>query len=235
MKYTRYDFNKGKKNSNKFGIIVILMVVIALVIGTFMAKFLFLGQGSGEKIKVEKPNTVESENGKAQSNDGAEGYSIIQCGYYSKKENADDLKNKLKDKYEVFILTEGDKYRAIAFIGKPDDANKLYEKLTAENITSTKINCKIDKSDACNAGIAGMISGYLEVIGKLNDKDVKSVKTDDFKKWTNTLKVGDSSANYKTYKELQETINNLPKEITKAENDKSYSDIYKALNVFKNK
>ncbi|SHI49496.1 Sporulation related domain-containing protein [Clostridium cavendishii DSM 21758] len=235
MKYTRYDFNKGKNNSNRFGIIVILMVVIALVIGTLIAKFLFLGQGSPEKIKVEKPNSIQAEDSKTQSKDGVENYSIVQCGYYSKKENADDLKNKLKDKYDIFILNEGDKYRAISFIGKPEDATKLLEKLTTENITATKINYKIDKSASCNLEIAGMISGYLEIISKLNDKDVKSVKTEDFKKWADTLKGEASGANYKTYKELQDTIKNLPKEITKAENDKSYSDIFKALNVFKSK
>lgn len=229
MKYTRYDLNKKSGNDGKMILILTLIVLVAFGVGTILAKLIFTGNNGEKKIDIAKPASVSSVDNKEETVI----YTMLQCGFYSKKENADDSKNKLKDKYSAIILEDGDKFRVVTFIGNTDEANKILEKLNGESITNTKVNYKIDKKDATNSQIAGMVNGYLEVLNKTNEKDVKGVKTEEFKKWTNGLKDEKSSENYKIFEDLKKNINELPDEITKTDLDKGYTNVFRAINNFK--
>ncbi len=231
MKYTRYDLNRKSGKDGKMLLILTLIVLVALGIGTILAKLIFTGNNGDKNIDIAKPTSIAS----VESKEDTAIYTMLQCGFYSKKENADELKNKLKDKYNAIILQDGDKFRVATFIGSVDEATKVIDKLNQESVTSTKISYKIDKKDSANSQIAGMVNGYLQIFNKIQEKDVKSVKTDEFKKWTNTLKDEKNSANYKIFEEFKKDINELPNEITKADLDKGYANIFKILNNFKSK
>lgn len=229
MKYTRYDLNKKNGDNGKMMIFLILIVVAALGVASLLAKFIFSGNGGDKIIDITKPISVSTIDGK----DEFVSYTLVQCGYYSKKENAEELKQRLKDKYNAVSILDNEKYRVVTFIGSAEDAGKIIDKLNSENLNSLKINFQISNKELCNQEISGMINGYLQILNKLQEVEVKSVKTDEFKKWINGLTDQKDSESFKIYEELKKSINELPDEITKMDIEKGYTSIFTALNNYK--
>lgn len=229
MKYTRYDLNKKNGGNGKMMIFLILIVVAALGVATLLAKFIFSGNGGDKIVDVTKPISVST----IDSKDEFVSYTLVQCGYYSKKENAEELKQRLKDKYNVVNILDNEKYRVVTFIGSAEDAGKIIDKLNSENLNSLKINFQISNKELCNQEISGMINGYLQILNKLQEAEVKSVKTDEFKKWVNGLTDQKDSQSFKIYEALKKNINELPDEITKMDIEKGYTSIFTALNNYK--
>lgn len=229
MKYTRYDLNKKNGGNGKMMIFLILIVVAALGVATLLAKFIFSGNGGDKIVDVTKPISVST----IDSKDEFVSYTLVQCGYYSKKENAEELKQRLKDKYNVVNILDNEKYRVVTFIGSAEDAGKIIDKLNSENLNSLKINFQISNKELCNQEISGVINGYLQILNKLQEAEVKSVKTDEFKKWVNGLTDQKESESFKIYEALKKNINELPDEITKMDIEKGYTSIFTALNNYK--
>lgn len=250
MKYTRYDLNnKKKKNERKNLLLAILGVCIgAVVIGTVVAPMVFKDKGAQTSAKPSTDNNVnqqvksaddsinKGESGKMSTTNEAsdsENFVMVQCGFYSKKENADNIKSKIQDKVVAVNLTENDKFRVIAYIGSEAEAQRISDDLTKAEISNTKVRFTISKSDLANNEIIEIINGYLKILEKLKDKEVKGVKTQEFKEWTNSLKEDTTSANFQLFKELKEGINNLPDEVNKNNVEECYQVVYKVLNNFK--
>jgi hypothetical protein len=229
MKYTRYDLNKKNGGNGKMMIFLILIVVAALGVSTLLAKFIFSGNGGDKIVDVTKPISVSN----IDSKNEFVNYTLVQCGYYSKKENAEELKQRLKDRYNAVNILDNEKYRVVTFIGSPEDAGKIVDKLNGENLNSLKINFQISNKELCNQEISGMINGYLQILNKLQEAEVKSVKTDEFKKWVNGLTDDKNSESFKIYEALKKNINELPDEITKMDIEKGYTSIFTALNNYK--
>lgn len=250
MKYTRYDLNnKKKKNERKNLLLAILGVCIgAVVIGTVVAPLVFKGKDAptsgkpsiekniNEQGKTGNDSPKTSEAGKeiaTNESSDSENFVMVQCGFYSKKENADNIKSKIQDKVVAVSLTENDKFRVIAYIGSEAEAQKVSDDLTKAEISNTKVRFTIPKSNLANNEIIEIINGYLKILEKLKDKEVKGVKTEEFKEWTNSLKEDSNSTNFQLFKELKQGINNLPDEINKNNVEECYQIVYKVLNNFK--
>ncbi|QAA31498.1 SPOR domain-containing protein [Clostridium manihotivorum] len=229
MKYTRYDLNKRQTNGGKVMVFLVVVVVIALTLGTALAKYLF-AKSPGEQ---QSPKVSNSK----QISDSTKGettvFSLVQCGFYSKKENADDNKNKLKDKYDAFTIKDNDKFRVGVIIGKPEDADKVAKDLTAAGVTNLKVNFEIGQKDLCTKELAEMINGYLKIISTLEGKDTKSVKTEEFKKWTNSLQEDSKSESFNIFQSMKKNINDLPQEISKDNVEACYNTIFSTLSNFK--
>lgn len=229
MKYTRYDLNKKNGGDGKMIILLVMIVVVALGVSTLLAKFIFSGSGGGKTVDITKPASVSI----ADIKDENTSYTLVQCGYYSKKENADELIGKLKDKYNAVNILDNEKYRVVTFIGSTEDAGKVIDKLNGESVNNLKVNFQIDNKELCNKEISEMVNGYLQILNKLQETDVKSVKTDEFKKWANGLTDEKTSENFKTYETLKKSVNELPAEITKTDIEKGYTSVFTALNNYK--
>lgn len=78
------------------------------------------------------------------------------------------------------------------------------KKLTDNKIDNSKVTFIMNKKDLCDAEISEIITAYIKVVNKLSEKDVKSVKTEEIKKWMSSLdKVDKNSSNIKTLNNLK--------------------------------
>ncbi|MGL5575051.1 MAG: hypothetical protein ACRDCW_05790 [Sarcina sp.] len=261
MKYTRYDVSSKKKNDDwkTTLIMIVAVVVLALLIGSLIF-FKFLSP-SNEKAKpgteqkqteTKKPNSnkpnedadappivsgeqKEEKNTNQQeiatSTTEATTYTVVQCGYFSTKESAESVKTKIGEKARV--LTEGDKFRVVCYIGNEEEAKKLSDKFTVEEIENTKARFNLPGDTVTDKSIIEMINGTLDIINKLNEAEVASVKSDEFKAWANELVEKQEDTKYATFSKLKKMINELPKEITKNSTAEIYQTIYDVLSVYK--
>ena len=78
-----------------------------------------------------------------------------------------------------------------------------------------------------------MINGILDITNKLNESDVTSVKSDEFKAWTNQLKEVNEDAKKDNFIKMKKMINELPTEVTKKDIGKIYQTIYDILSIYK--
>ncbi|NFN86530.1 SPOR domain-containing protein [Clostridium sporogenes] len=233
MRYTRYDIKKGHKSNFTFFLIIALVLVFAFVLGTVIFNI-----ASPNNIKknniIKKGNTsiVKSKDNKNSSSN----YIVIQRGIYAKKENASEVLSSLTPYGNAFTIEDNGKTRVFLGIYEEDEGIKLMKKLTDNKIDNSKMTFAINKKDLCDAEISEIITAYIKIVNKLSEKDVKSVKTEEIKKWMSSLdKVNKDSSNIKTLNNLKEHINKLPKDLTKDQANKSYSFIYKILQEINNK
>lgn len=275
MKYTRYDLNMRKrKNERKKMLVAVLgVVVVAVLVGTLLWKFVLQPNMTDEEQKTnivsngEQANTEGTDTENANTNNtnneqatteqpttnatenetkpvstntgGTQEYVMVQCGFYAKKESADSIINQLQSKTIAVTITEKDqatsedRYRVIAYIGSEDEAQKLVDEFTTADISNAKARFSIPKTDLTNSEIAEIINGYLKIIEKLKDSEVKSVKTQEFKDWTNALEEDTSAQNYALFKELKDVVLNLPEEVSKDNIGNGYEVVYKVLNNFR--
>lgn len=259
MKYTRIDVkNKkrsgGNNNNNNDGknfiVLFVGVIVVALVISTIMSKFIWPeGKKTAENENIEA-TTEENKNTEGKDNETTEEekptdkkvmtentegqeYVMIQCGFYSNKDNANNVKAELEDDYIAVSLSEAENYRVIVHIGDEEEATKLSDKLTEKGVSNTKGRFLIPKTDKCSNEIIEIVNGYVNIINKLKEDSVKGVKTTEFKEWVNGLEEDTDSEYFKIFKELKDGINEIPEEITKKNIEESYQIVFNTLNNFK--
>lgn len=270
MKYTRYDLNiKKRKNERKKMLVSVLgVIVVALVIGVGLYRFVILPTTGGENINkllskdtsgdssvttnVEPSgetqggsstaveNTTASQNTDAKDTSASavqsssnEQYVMVQCGVYSKAEGAQSVLSSLQNISSGAIIEDDGKYRVISYIGSEQEASGVISTLESNNIATSKAKFSILKSDNCNNKIAEMLNGYIQILNKLDDSGVSSIKTAEFKEWANALEEDANATNLSIFKELKESINSLGDEITKSDLQASYNSIYKVLANFR--
>ncbi|ELC8442039.1 SPOR domain-containing protein [Clostridium perfringens] len=260
MKYTRIDVknkkrSSGNNNNNNDGknfiLLFIGVIVVALVISTIMSKFIWPeGKKTASKEQIEATITEgekkpegnnESSGGEekpkdnkvtSESTEGQE-YVMVQCGFYSNKENANSVKADLKENYIAVSLSEAENYRVIVHIGNEEEANKLSNELTEKGVSNTKGRFFIPKTDMCSNEIIEIVNGYVNIINKLKEDSVKGVKTTEFKTWVNGLEEDSDSEYFPIFKELKDGVNEIPEEITKENIEESYQIVFNTLNKFK--
>ncbi|AUM96782.1 TPA: hypothetical protein LA742_002843 [Clostridium botulinum] len=233
MRYTRYDIRKRNKSNFTFFLIITLVLVLAFILGTVIFNLVSPSNiKKGNTITKDNANVVKSKDNKSNSSN----YIIIQRGIYAKKENVSGVLNSLKPYGNIFTIEDNGKTRVFLGIYEEDEGIKLMKKLTDNKIDNSKITFVINKKDLCDAEISEIITAYIKVVNKLSEKDVKSVKTEEIKKWVSSLdKVEKDSSNIKTLNNLKEHINKLPKDLTKDQSSKSYIFIYNILKEINNK
>ena len=252
MKYTRYDWKKKKNKGGDAGKVIIMVVsiaVTAVLVATVMGKFIFKPSADGQDPKgkgaqevsstqVDKGETGKTENKEQVSpvtNGEKVSLAIVQCGVYSKEENAEEQKKSLTEKYNAFSVKDGEKFRVGVFIGDKEKGTEISKSLQDEGINSMVAHYEIEKNNNGADEIAKIVDGYLQIVRKLQEKDVKSVKTSDFKKWASSLKDDEKSEHIESIKEVKKEIASLPDELTKENVEQSYKTIYKVLTPFRAK
>lgn len=260
MGYTRYNYkpkkrNKRNNNSN-FLIMSLAVILIAVVVGLFLGPIIFKGDGSGGNTEVnakvdsadknnekenDSKNKVENTGGTLEDKSNNESEAkvekikgkeifMIQCGYYGKKENAQSALKEIPSSYNKFIIEENKKFRVIAGIYLETEANKISDELTKKGIANVKIKCNFNRNDKNDLVSYEILTGFMKIINNLENKDVKSIKTTEFKEWTKKLfesKKIDKENN--ELKLLREYIEKLPNELDRKGAEKSLEFIYKIL------
>ena len=221
MRYTRYDY-KRKKKSNFLGWLC-LVILLSILIGVSVFKIFF---GGGESTP-EVPGKLSNEK-VVNNTQEVKSYGIVQCGLYSSKEGAESLLTTLPSNYLGFVVEEDGKFKAMAGIFFEENLEVIMKELTDLSINNFRIKCDI-KQDSKNNKLKGeIIDGYLKIINKLYEKDVKSYNTSEFKGWVNEL-IKNLEVNDDEMKEIVENINLLPDEYKKENGKESLLFLYKIL------
>ena len=212
MRYTRYNYKKkSNKGAKSFGYFITI-VIIALVIGTAIAKVIFGGgfafPNGFNLIKNSSSENVSNGDTKSYKN-----FEIVQCGYYSKEENAVDIQNKIKDQVPVYVVKDDNKFRVIAGIYQVGKSDEVKTKLDGLGVNAIKLKININGTDYYDSLIGGIVDGYLKMINSINDSSVKSVNTDEFKKWASAFE--EKGNKVKEIQDIKAHIASLPKDFTK--------------------
>ncbi|GAB6169294.1 hypothetical protein JCM1393_17540 [Clostridium carnis] len=233
MKYTKY-YNNNKNNGQKFLLSLAMTTIAAIVVGLLLVKVVvkFIPTFNPEtNIKV--PDANEN-NVTIEEQAGEESFTFIQCGYFSKEENAKQALSTVGEGYNSFIVQDSDgKYRVSAGIFKPDEGGKVMEGLNSKGVTNAKLEFILKKGDKVQAQIAAITDGYLDIINAVNDKEVKAVKTSDFKKWTEELDNISSGDKIDVLNGLKDHVKALPDEMKKENIIGELQYIYGVLIGFK--
>ncbi len=211
MRYTRYNYKKKNNNSYKVLTIFILLLLIALAVGRGLSGYFLKGIGLSDDNKKGNPEISQGE-----TLDASKSFVIFQAGLYSKQENAEAMNNSLKDKYNSFIISDGDKFRVIVDIERGINAERLENELKTQGIAYAKSNILINKDELSKEEIAESLDALMQYYEKLKEGQVLGVKTEDLKKWSSELKKpDDSEANIKELQEINNYIQALPEELNK--------------------
>ena len=150
------------------------------------------------------------------SNEEVERFTLIQCGYFSKEENAKQVLNGMNSDFNSFIVKDAEgKYRVLAGITTEENSSTLMQKLKEKGIENIKVNLDLNKNDEVENQISAITAGYLEILDTAGKEEVKEVNTSDFKKWTNDLEEISDSDKIEVLKEYKEHIKALPESINK--------------------
>lgn len=246
MGYTRYNYRPRKKPKGNLFTIGIVVVICAIVIGMLMAKYLFKGdipngENNGQKTVEEQNNNTNGSSGNSSegtvkdnnssSNSASKNFVIIQCGYYGKEENAKKVLQDIPSSFNKLIIKDGDKYRIIAGIYNEESANNMSEELAKKNIDNVKIKCGYETSKDEEAKSYEIINGFMKILNELENEQVKSVNTTEFKKWTKELGQNSNKENVDNdeLKSIKEYIEKLPEELEREGAKKALEFIYGIL------
>ncbi|AOR22668.1 SPOR domain-containing protein [Clostridium taeniosporum] len=219
MKYTRYEYKKHGKM--KFIFVVLIIGLLSIGAGTYFSKFIFNGhtviKTFNEQESTKKETLLDQE------------FIALQFGYYSKKENADTAIKTIPSKYNSYIVEENEHYRVIIGLYSKDDGEKELESLVSQEINAVKINFSISKENLEQNKIAEIISAFLKISNTLEDENVKSVKTADYKAWCSNTIDKENLNEKSNLKEVYDYINDLPDELDKNNIDKYLKYFYERL------
>ncbi|MBW6408836.1 SPOR domain-containing protein [Clostridium weizhouense] len=200
MRYTRYEYKKHRKF--KFLCVISIIVGVSIVIGLYFSKIVFKGD-----VNINSSNECIVTN----SN---ENFMALQFGYYANKENADAAVNTIPSKYNSYIIENENKYRVVIGLYSEDDGTKKLEELTSQGINVVKINFKFPNDTIEQKKISKITEGFLIISDKLEEPDVKSVKTSDYKTWCLKI-IGSEQSSNDELNNVKEYVDNLPDEIDK--------------------
>lgn len=223
MRYTKYAYNK--KNKNNFLISLVIVIILGSVTGGLLFKLLFKNVCG----LINGTNNVDNiSTGVVKNNDYEKIFMVVQCGVFKEEENAKELANNLTN-YNPFIIEENGVFKVICGIfDNKNDGNKINKALVQKGIEGYLI--KFDLSRCNNDLEYEIIKGYIKILNKVAEDDIKSINTKEFKKWV--LKNTKKSTN-KEVKELVENIQKLPPDINKENNKDILVYLYKFLIKYK--
>jgi len=225
MKYTRYEYKKSSKI--KFLLSVTIIIGISIGSGLYISNFIF----DGKHIKNNSSNnSIYSTEGNNQGK--IQKFISLQCGYYAKEENAKELLTSISKYCDPFIIEEDGKYRVLAGIYKEDDGLKKIEEFKANNIDVAKVNLIISSDNIESKKVIEVIDGFLTITKKLEDSEVKSIKTAEFKEWADTVINDGNSIKSKKTDDLSSYVKNLPDEINKANSNTNIQELYKLIKTY---
>ncbi|ADK13788.1 MULTISPECIES: hypothetical protein [Clostridium] len=238
MKYTRYDL-KREKSTKSFVFFTCIILAAAFILGTFIFKVVFRTSGNLNDNTASTVSQNKVQNTSDKSSSAVDGKSTefiaVQGGVYKDKNNAAEEKSLLAKYGFPFCIQDSDKTRVFLGVFQEDVGEKMMKSLTDQKIDNSKMAFTIKRDDLCNVEIAEIINANLEILNKLSEQDVKSIQTDELKKWCSSLKSEktENGNNKLVLKDLTEYVNKLPKEITKDKAEENYMYIFNILKKVK--
>lgn len=224
MRYTRYEYKKCGKIKFLFGVVII--AGISILGGLCISKFIF-GWGN---ISSSINNLHSKEENLIIAN---ENLIALQCGYFSKQENAQTALNSVKSDFQPFLIEEDSKYRVIAGIYEEEEAIKKIDELKSKGIEVSKIDLTISGNSVENKKFIEVIDGLFQIINKLEDSEVQSIKTSDYKIWVDKIINTESSSNLGKLDSLRKYVSDLPEEIDKTNNSINLQKLYRLIKEYK--
>lgn len=224
MRYTRYEYKKSSKM--KFLCSVVIIAGISITGGLYVSKFIFNGNQITNNQNIsnstEGNTVVESEN-----------LIALQCGYFSKQENAQAALNKISTDYQAFIVEEDGKYRVLAGIYEEEEGIKKIDELASKGIEVSKIELSIASNSTENKKIIEIIDGFFKITNKLEESEVKSIKTDDYKNWAYGIANDGNSVQSENIDNLINYVKELPDELDKTNITTNLQKIYELVKTYK--
>jgi hypothetical protein len=157
-----------------------------------------------------------------------ENFMVLQCGYYSKEENAKELTASISKYCTPFIVEDEGKYRVIAGIYKQDDGIKKIQEFKENKIDVAKVNLNVKSGNVEMKKLIEVIDGFLTITNKLQESEVKSIKTEEFKAWADTV-INENNVKSDKLEEVNNYVKALPEELDKTNNNKNMQELYKLL------
>ena len=220
MRYTRYEYKKYGKV--KFIVKVVLVVVVSIGSGLYISRFIFSGKNIPDSSVSTSQNVLQNDSETVQD----EEIMALQCGYYSKKENADICIPTISSYCHPLIVEEDGKYRVIAGIYDKESGNKKIDELKSKGIDVAKIKIDMKQDTIEDKKVFQIVEGFLAITDKLEESDVKSIKTAEFKNWADSIINDGKSNNSERLNNIQSYVNSLPDEITKSNTSNSTEVLY---------
>ncbi|MDV4149987.1 SPOR domain-containing protein [Clostridium sp. AL.422] len=233
MKYTKYQYKK-KNNGIKLLTSLLMTTLSAISIGLLAAWLLLKVIPNIDSIKdVNGRPQVEEDNNTDNVSQSEEliNFSLIQCGYFSKEENAKQILDRIGSEFNSFIVEDSEgKFRVLAGITKEENSSEVMQKLKDDGIENIKVNVGLNKKDNIQNQISEITVGFLEILDTVSKEEVKEVNTSDFKKWTTELQDISDGNGIDLLKEYKEHIGALPESINKDNIVSELEYIYSILN-----
>jgi hypothetical protein len=215
VRYTRYEYKKQGKI--KFVMSVVLVATVSIGSGLYISKFLFSTKETSNMTQV-----TQKQNETVQS----QGIMALQCGYYSKKENADISIPTISSYCQPFVVEENGNYRVIAGLYDDELGMKKLDELKGKGIDVAKVSIQIPTDTLEGKKIFQIVEGFLQITSKFEESDVKSVKTADFKTWVDGIINDGNSIQSEKLKNIQSYVQSLPDEISKSNSADSVQSLY---------
>ena len=155
---------------------IILGVVIGTYIFNFMVKDIKL-------IDTDIPLSREC----ISVSDKTCNYYFLQCGVYSTKENAVSFLDGCPLNEDCFIIEETGKYKVLCGLYNNNDICKKEEILNKSKIDSFKIKLDSGIAEQESRVKYELINGYIQIMDKVSENEVKSIKTNEFKEWAKKI------------------------------------------------
>jgi hypothetical protein len=201
-----------KFGDRMFIIIVLAILLLSFGIGTIISSLTFKNLSE----TVNNSSTIEKKY-----------IYFIQSGVFKSADNANKLCIALSKIGSPFIIMDGDKFRVIFGVyTSENDADKCITLLKSNKLESDKLRFLLKISDKSSIEIIEIIEAELQNLRKLEDKNVKSIKTESFKGWINKLPKEDGN---RVLTEIKDYVNKLPAEITKENEEKSIQFLFLEL------
>ncbi|KJZ84456.1 DNA double-strand break repair Rad50 ATPase [Clostridium sp. IBUN13A] len=196
---------------------VVLVATVSIGSGLYISKFLFSTKETSNMTQV-----TQKQNETVQS----QGIMALQCGYYSKKENADISIPTISSYCQPFVVEENGNYRVIAGLYDDELGMKKLDELKGKGIDVAKVSIQIPTDTLEGKKIFQIVEGFLQITSKFEESDVKSVKTADFKTWVDGIINDGNSIQSEKLKDIQSYVQSLPDEISKSNSADSVQSLY---------
>jgi len=222
VRYTRFNY-KAPRKTNKFMIVIILTLIVAIALGTIFSNLLPRSSNETKGTDTKTTNAVVS-----QSN--IKDYVALQCGAFGKKEKALVLKNSLMSLGTPFIIQENNLFRVFFGIYPKEGIDTITKQLTDSKIVYIKINIQLIAKDTTSAQTNEMISADIKILNALSEKGDNSYETAKLKEWLLSLKGSDAkSVNYSSMIEIKKYLTAMPVLLKKDKTEEGYMYIYKFI------
>ena len=246
MKYTKYNYKRRKNNGAwKFVASLLLGIIASCVVGLGVAWIVLKMLPINDLAQVGTEITDETKGAVGESGEDQVGeipvsegeqvseYYFLQCGYFSKKDNAEQIYAKISSNGRTFITEEADKFRVLSGIYTSENVDSVMQDLGAKGIESVKITFALNENEPVEAQVSAICDGYLKILTTTFDDGVDHVNTSEFKEWINALDDISSGENIEVLQNLKSYIKELPEELTKEKVASEMDYLYDVLLNFK--